>query len=175
MTIFDEGWCSRPNKVLHLTGHVKYGFARHGDFSRVSRQVSLVVRRRRLNVTRSRWRIAGLVLAGLLVVVGLWFFWPRPQVTIEVSGLPGMKLVGTIKAGQAEGPIGGSLPTTITAKARSVSYTLENVGEEGDLTIRVFIDGKLSDTLTADRDHPVVRGTVESGRVSQKAEPKQGQ
>jgi hypothetical protein len=86
-----------------------------------------------------------------------------------------MKLVGTIKAGQAEGPIGGSLPTTITAKARSVSYTFENVGEKGDMMVRVFIDGKLSDTLTADHAHPVVRGTVESGRTSQKAEHKQGQ
>jgi len=126
-------------------------------------------------MTKLWWRMVGFVLAGLLVVAGIWFFWPQPQVIIEVSGSPGMRLVGTIKAGQAEGPIDGPIPRTVFAKARSVSYTLENVGEAGAMTVRVLIDGELSDTITTDKDHPIVRGTVESGRVSQKAEKKQGQ
>jgi hypothetical protein len=127
-----------------------------------------------VDVKRSRRWFVGLILTSLLVVAALWFFWPQPQVIIEVSGAPGMKLVGTLKAGQAEGLIDGPVPRSIYAKARRVSYTLENVGEPGAMTVRVLFDGELIDTLTADKDHPIVRGTVEHGRVSQKAEQKQG-
>jgi hypothetical protein len=112
-----------------------------------------------------------LVIAGLLAVcVGVWYFWPRPQVVIEISGSPGIKLVGTIHAGQATGRFGGQVPHTITARARSVSYMVQNLGKPGTMTVRVLIDGKLSDTITADGDHSIVRGTVEGGRVSQTAE-----
>ena len=135
------------------------------------------VRRRRLNMRRLPWLIVALAFAGLLVVggPGVWFLLPRPEVTIEISGSPGMKLIGTIKADQEQGQVEGPVPNTITAKGRSVSYTIENVGEPGDMTVRVLINGNLSDTITADRDHPIVQGTVENRRVSQNAEQKQGQ
>jgi hypothetical protein len=126
-----------------------------------------------MNVTTSRWRIAVCVLLGLVGATAIWLFWPRPEVVIEINGTPGTNLVGTITAGQAHGTIEEPVPNTITARARSVSYTIENVGEPGTMTVRVLIDGKVSDTITADRDHPVVRGTVESGHVTQNAEQKQ--
>jgi hypothetical protein len=42
-------------------------------------------------VRRSQWLIVALAVDGLLVigVAGIWFFLPRPQVTIEISGSPG--------------------------------------------------------------------------------------
>jgi hypothetical protein len=116
-------------------------------------------------------------LLGAVLVVGVvavWLFWPRPEVVIEVDGSPGMKLAGDIRADQAAGKIEAPIPTNIHAHARSVSFTLENVGEPGTMTLRARIDGKEVASLTADKDHPVVRGTVTGGRVSWQAEPKQG-
>jgi hypothetical protein len=125
-------------------------------------------------MTRLRRLIVVLGLPILVVGgVAVWLFWTRVEVTIEVSGSPVMRLAGSIDADQAHGKIDARLPTTISAKARNVSYTLENVGDSGTMTVRVLIDGKLSDTVTADADHPIVRGTVERGRVAQKAEARQ--
>jgi hypothetical protein len=123
-------------------------------------------------VKTSGWRIAACALFGLIGAAAIWLFWPRPEVVIEINGSPGIRLAGTITAGQANGTIEGTVPNAITARARHVSYTIENVGDPGTMTVRVLIDGKVSDTLTADEDHPIVRGTVEGGRVSQTAEQK---
>jgi hypothetical protein len=127
---------------------------------------------------KSRWLAAG-GLAILVVVGGLaaWWYFAKSQVKVEIEGQPGMKLVGTVRADReelhVEMPLGRpGVANEIKAPGRNVSWSLDNVGEPGTVTIRVFVNGKLADVLTADAEHPIVRGTVEHGRVSQSAEKK---
>jgi hypothetical protein len=113
----------------------------------------------------------GLVVITLAVLMLAGFdLRSTPIVSIEVDGSPGMKLVVTVKADNEEGKIEGPIPNAIPATGQNVAYTVENVGETGTMT--VLVNGYLMNTMVVDEDHPIVRGTVVRGRVSQNAEQK---
>jgi hypothetical protein len=117
-----------------------------------------------------------LVLAGLLLAGGaaIWLFWLPPELRIEVVGVSGMRFVGSVKTELRDAKFEGGSGNAMSVRARTASYTIRSTGKAGPMMVRVLIDGQVTDTITADKDHPIVRGTVESGRVSQRAEEKQG-
>jgi hypothetical protein len=112
-----------------------------------------------------------MTLAGLMLM-GMDLRSPD-VVTIEVDGAPEIRLVGFVNADDEEGTFAGSLPNAVSARGRSVSYAVENVGDAGPMTVTILINGYLRETMTADKENPVLRGTVIRGRVSQSAEQKQ--
>jgi hypothetical protein len=123
--------------------------------------------------TLVEWVFVGVVPLAL-VVAG--FVSPRLQsheVRIEVLGPPGVELVVRLNADGKEDTLQGIIRRDVASlKARKLSYTIENVGNQGALRVQVFIDGKQSHMVVAYPGYPVVRGTVAGERVSQQAERK---
>ena len=123
---------------------------------------------------RAIYACLGLVVITLAVLMLAGFdLRSTPVVSIEVDGGPGMKLVATVQADNEVGKIEGPIPNAITATGQNVAYRVENVGETGTMTVTVLVNGYLVNTIVVDEDHPIVRGTVVRGRVSQNAEQKQ--
>jgi len=85
-----------------------------------------------------------------------------------------MQMKAVCESDGAELRMGPSrIPNKITVgKGRSVSYTIESVGEPGPMTVEVFVDGNSRGSVTADGAYTVVRGSVQNGKVKQTAEQK---
>ena len=122
---------------------------------------------------RRQW----LVIAAVIMAVGvgafaaIQFFYSPVTVRLEITGSPAMNIVGTCTADGGEvnfGPHKG--PNTINAHGHSISYVIENIAEGGPMKVEVFVDGESRGSITADRGYTVVRGIVQNGKVSQKAE-----
>ena len=120
-----------------------------------------------------------LVIGAVVVIVAIAFvcfrmFFAASHIQIKVTGPPGMQMKGICQADGRELTIGpAQIPNTVTVRqGRSVSYTIESVGEPGPMTVEVLVDGDSRGSVTADGAYTVVRGSVQNGKVDQAAEQK---
>lgn len=129
-----------------------------------------------------KYRRQWLVIAAAIVAVGLGacaamkLFYSPANVRLEITGSPKMNIVGTCTADGGElkfGPHEG--PNSVKAMGRSISYVIENLAEEGPMTVEVFVNDQTRGSITADGAYTVVRGTVENGKVNQRAEQRKKQ
>ena len=69
-------------------------------------------------------------------------FGPRTM-TVELSGAPGMQIVGTIEADGSAFNFSGVVPTNFVVEAKHLAYTITNLGPDGELEGRLFVGDKL--------------------------------
>jgi hypothetical protein len=96
------------------------------------------------------------VLATLLAAAlagGCLFLAPRPEVrpgafaertvVISVEGTPGLAFEGSYGTPQATTPVRGTVPVQYSLKTRvGVAATLTKTASEGELVVRVLVDGQ---------------------------------
>ena len=119
-----------------------------------------------------------LLIAVVLVLLGLGAFaivmYQTPStVKLDISGTPGLNVTGTYTADDKSVDIAAAIPTAVNTKGRTISYVIKNPDESGSMTVKVYVNGDYRGSITAEGAYGIVRGTIENGKVSQRAEQRQ--
>jgi hypothetical protein len=86
-----------------------------------------------------------LILIGIALVCLVAHFVTRfgpKAITVELSGTPGMKVAGSYVADGSAFDFAGVVPTNFVVEAKHLTYTITNLGPNGELEGRLFVGDK---------------------------------
>jgi hypothetical protein len=86
--------------------------------------------------------LAVVALVGILVAVDVLTRTGPRDMTLDLSGTPGMVVSGKYSADGASHEFSGVLPTNIVVKARHFKFTIKKLADNGDIQGKLFVDGK---------------------------------
>lgn len=106
------------------------------------------------------WLVAGVFLAGVLMIAGIVLFNFRPharQVRFVVRGTPGLRLKGVLNVDGRSQELEVVVPTDYLFPAHDVDFSLKRPVAGGEFSVVVFLDGK---------QRSVVESTTPTGGIT---------